>query len=637
MPGRRPFSLPARFAPLGAAVAAFGVMLLTISRHLLFGDAAESVAGVASFGILHAPGYATYVVLAKLFSLVVPIGELPLRLALFSAACAAGSVGLLVATARRLGFSWWGALASGAALTTGLSFLFYATYAKSYAPTALAIALLCWLALRWTDTGRVRDLALFAAVAGLSSGLSYQIVATAGPGLLILALARRRPNLRQWGAALAAGLLTLAAVWGFTLVRARAEPAYNYGGASTFDRLQRLALMKDFGVGEARPQVRPPSQSSTPNLTDAGADEERRPRATFAARLLSLGPMVANELGLAAAVLAAGGAAALLADPRRRLQGLGLAAIALGNAGVLALVVFNARLNASDGAAFRYGGFFFATYIAVALLAGAGADAVAQLAARRVEQQRRRRVVHIDSRRFVLTGGVCLVLVVAFAVANVPAASHAGPAFAEGYASDMLDSLPRRAVLFTWRAERNFPLLAEQLADHRRPDVDVVLVEWILSPWYREQLSERVGLDLPDRTTRDWFDETVALAKELEGRRPVYLDLGAWSFVVDKLPARQEGLVARVLPDGQPGVDAAKTAAALQRSHVVGIYDAESRFDWPERTIVSVYSTAHLLLARQLRQDGDEDAARASARLALRVSPTNDAARQFLASAPPRG
>src|SRR4051794_18599519 len=73
---------------LAVAVGSAVMFAVTLTSRLPFGDGAESVAGVRDVGILHAPGYPAYVVLAKLFTIVEPFGSLTLRLNLFSIVCA---------------------------------------------------------------------------------------------------------------------------------------------------------------------------------------------------------------------------------------------------------------------------------------------------------------------------------------------------------------------------------------------------------------------------------------------------------------------------------------------------------------------------------------------------------------------
>lgn len=103
---------------------AFFVYLLTIAPDLTwanFGsDGGELITASVTLGIPHPPGYPTYVLLGKLFSLL-PIGSVAFRFNLFSAAATAGAAGLVTAVAHQ--FSTPGSR-NRAALATGLSFAF---------------------------------------------------------------------------------------------------------------------------------------------------------------------------------------------------------------------------------------------------------------------------------------------------------------------------------------------------------------------------------------------------------------------------------------------------------------------------------------------------------------------------------
>src|SRR5436309_122905 len=46
---------------LGVALAAAALFFTTFSNHVALGDAPESVAGAKTVGVLHAPGYPSYV------------------------------------------------------------------------------------------------------------------------------------------------------------------------------------------------------------------------------------------------------------------------------------------------------------------------------------------------------------------------------------------------------------------------------------------------------------------------------------------------------------------------------------------------------------------------------------------------
>ena len=56
-------------------------------------------------GVAHNPGYPLYVLLGKLWTAVLPVGEVAWRLSLFSAACGGAACGVLYAVVRRAGGS----------------------------------------------------------------------------------------------------------------------------------------------------------------------------------------------------------------------------------------------------------------------------------------------------------------------------------------------------------------------------------------------------------------------------------------------------------------------------------------------------------------------------------------------------
>ncbi|MCZ2114392.1 MAG: DUF2723 domain-containing protein [Anaerolineae bacterium] len=84
---------------LASALIALGVYVLTLAPDLSWAngayDGAELITASATLGVSHPPGYPTYILLGKLFSLL-PLGSVAFRYNLFSAVCAAAAVGLTV-------------------------------------------------------------------------------------------------------------------------------------------------------------------------------------------------------------------------------------------------------------------------------------------------------------------------------------------------------------------------------------------------------------------------------------------------------------------------------------------------------------------------------------------------------------
>ena len=65
------------------------------------GDAGEFAAAAATWGVPHAPGYATWTVLAKALGTALPLGDWAHRANILSALCAAAALALLCDALRR--------------------------------------------------------------------------------------------------------------------------------------------------------------------------------------------------------------------------------------------------------------------------------------------------------------------------------------------------------------------------------------------------------------------------------------------------------------------------------------------------------------------------------------------------------
>ena len=70
---------PDRLRASGVGVAAAVLFLTTFSTRVSLGDSPESIAGIHALGILHSPGYPAYVVLGRVFTIIVPFGPLAMR------------------------------------------------------------------------------------------------------------------------------------------------------------------------------------------------------------------------------------------------------------------------------------------------------------------------------------------------------------------------------------------------------------------------------------------------------------------------------------------------------------------------------------------------------------------------------
>ncbi|HPA46400.1 MAG TPA: DUF2723 domain-containing protein [bacterium] len=88
--------------PCLAAVGAGALYLHTMSPGFSFGDSGELIAGAATLGIVHPPGYSLFLLVAHVF-LTLPIpGDIAWRVNLFTALCGVAAVSLLCVFLRRM-------------------------------------------------------------------------------------------------------------------------------------------------------------------------------------------------------------------------------------------------------------------------------------------------------------------------------------------------------------------------------------------------------------------------------------------------------------------------------------------------------------------------------------------------------
>jgi hypothetical protein len=186
------------------------IYIRTLAPGLLSDDSSEYQTQAYTLGMTHPTGYPVYILLAKAFTLLVPVRSIAYRVNLMTAIFAALALALVYLSGRMLAGWRMAALCGVIMLGTGGFYWSQAIIAETYPISAAFIAaeillLLCW---RWRGNWRY----LFAA--GLLGGLSLGIHATISlmaPAILIFLFltCRRR---QDWLAALAGAALGLA-IW----------------------------------------------------------------------------------------------------------------------------------------------------------------------------------------------------------------------------------------------------------------------------------------------------------------------------------------------------------------------------------------------------------------------------------------
>lgn len=195
--GRR-WHLPVACA--GVFLAALGLYARTAAPTIYALDSSGLTRAAVLVQPAHPPGYPLYVLLGKLFSLALPVGDMGQRLNLMSAFFAALTLALLVALLAVLDCP--PIVGTATALVLGGSYYFWsiATMAEVYAlQAALVVALLLALAL-WRAHGRRRWLWLAALLFGLAlSNHPTTVLLLPGIVAFIWLVARQRPpDMRTW-------------------------------------------------------------------------------------------------------------------------------------------------------------------------------------------------------------------------------------------------------------------------------------------------------------------------------------------------------------------------------------------------------------------------------------------------------
>jgi tetratricopeptide (TPR) repeat protein len=414
--------------PHGASVAlglaVFVVYALGACPTIYVGDSGELVTAVYTLGIPHPSGYPLYVLLGKLWTLLLPLGSIAYRMSLFSAACAAGAVGVLNWTARRLGLHEAAAATAALVLAFGPSFWGEANVQRVYALNALFVALATAAALHWHRTREDRALALAFLLCGVgATNHTVMAVYAAALGLFVVVtdwrVLRRPRALAQAGLAFAAGLLPYL----YLPLRSRFDPPLDWGNPETPSALLRVVLRSDFWE---RRWI-----ESAADLVPITADYIR-----------SLGP----ELAWAGAALAAIG---VVVGARRSWPVLLLLLVMAANLAAVAS-------HGSRSDIFIWHRYYIPSYLMAALLAGMGAQALLPRVPRRA-------------------GYVLLAVPLAAMLARYPDFDRSRYRIADDFSRTLLATLPPGAHLTASDDNILFVLIYLRFVEGVRPDLDLIL------------------------------------------------------------------------------------------------------------------------------------------------------------------
>ena len=569
----------------GAATLAGALLYVTtFSTHVALGDAPESVSGVKTLGVLHAPGYPSYVAAAAAFAKVVAVGGLAARVNAFSLVCAALMIGAVYLLARSFGASPRGAALGAFLLATSASFWFNADFAKHYAFSGLLVTGAALACAHWYSGGRPIWLVVAGALLGVCAGASWELAAIMAVGLAMLVVfgTRRAPWPLVAGALASMAILSIGA-YAFLMWRASQHPVINWGEVTDLNRLVRQISQRDLSGGVVPGSV-------------------GRPVTKLPTRGPTLLATVARDIGL-------GGFAVVLAGAVFGMRSLdrGRKLFLVGVVGLNLLAV--ALITGVDNIAGFYtvviaGGFLLDLLVAVAVVAAVGFEPLVQrgseLAVRVRTPRRYRSGPGYDAGRFRSQVAIALIVIVLAPsiLVHYRVASHRQPPYADRFANRVLSQLPSRAVLVVYTTDVTFPLVYRQTVFHDRPDVDLVVITSLQHAWYREQIARTLHSQAPLRSGTS-EGRVAALVDRLRATRPVFVDLPAMALY-SSLHVRLRGLVGEVVGSGADvSIDRDALAAQLLRDDRADGIAGHPHARFPNVLIAFLYGRAHIELAKQ--------------------------------------
>ncbi len=610
------------WATVTAALSA--ILFATIlTGHPGMGDAPETIAGVSTLGVLHAPGYPAYVIAARTFSIILPFGSPALAVNLFSLVCAAASVGSVQLLARRCGADRWAASLGALVLAVGAGFWFYAGFAKHDMFSGLLFVVALHVLLAWQARPSTRRLVATSLVCAIGLGSSWPLTVVLVPAVaMVLVVNRRQLAWRPLATALAVGAAAVVALYGFVIVRATADPAVNWGRVTSVSRLERLITRTDFTrVGAPGVEATPSARATTPSGRIATAHTSGLLGGYFG--------MFLRELGVAGMALAVWGLVASFRD-RRRTTSVAIAVVFASN-----LLAVLTQLGTSPSSSYDTilieEGFLLGCLFALACWVAIGATDVVARVARRLEEPAapsRGRIVVPAA-----TAVIAAAVLVPPAIAHWPVAHRAGAPVADRYATTVLASLPRHAAFFVKNAELAQPLRYRQIVYHERLDVDVFFTDGLSTDWYREQVAKELGRPLPPRNGFNDVDSAGVVRTAAKDRR-VFLDPQAGQLLKTEVGYRLTGLYYALVPGKGP--KPVRSPAAVERTldgaeRTLGVPDARL-LQWPNALLTkATYIIAALELSRNYFEANDVPSLQRTLHKVLTIDPNDKNARRNLA------
>ena len=510
---RRPSGREAEAAPpyLAATLASMMVLtlyVLTRSPSTAMWDTSEYIAAAYTMGLPHPPGNPMFVIVGRFFSLLPIAPTVAMRINLLAAISSAVAAGIWFLITERVARHWGlprplrytgGALAALIGATAFTVWNQSVVNEKVYTVSLLGIAVVVWLALRWSDQPHGpradRLLLLIAYLLGLGYA-NHMAGMLPLPAVGILILVTKPRTLLRWKLLLFAVVAVVLGMTPFATqpIRAAFNPAINEGEPTACRDGLRFSCTFSRGTYEAFRYNFDRKQYAKPDLAVRQAP---------AAAQLGMwwlyfkwqwlrdahddAPALQGALAATYFLLAVLGA---LIHRRHDRTGFALFAPLMGSMTLALIYYLNFRYGASQSPGLEVERevrdrdyFYLWSYSAWGVWAALGLVGVWRALAGV-------RLIGARGRMWVLASPVLLLAVVPL-IGNWRAASHRGDETTIAFARDLLNSVEPYSVLVTAGDNDTFPLWYAQEVEGVRKDVTVAVLSLMNTDWFARGIIRR--------------------------------------------------------------------------------------------------------------------------------------------------
>jgi len=154
----------------------FGVYLYTLTPTIGFHDSGELITCAWTLGIAHPPGYPLYTLFGKVWTTLIPIGNIAFRMNMESALFASLAVMMVYFITLKLTSKIIPSIVASLILAFSLTFWEQAVIAEKYTLNAFFFTLIIFILLKWQETRSQRLLYLFSFILGLSFCHHFQTI-----------------------------------------------------------------------------------------------------------------------------------------------------------------------------------------------------------------------------------------------------------------------------------------------------------------------------------------------------------------------------------------------------------------------------------------------------------------------------